>query len=86
MPFQEVPTPPMTPAWYQRCQQAVHVQLADGQVLRAGRACIHILAVLGYGRLATVLLLPPCRWAVEGVYSLVARHRPFFARWFFTRE
>lgn len=64
----------------------MHVRLADGRVLRAGRACLYILHALGYRRLATLLALPPCSWFVEVGYSLVARHRPCFARWLFTRE
>lgn len=86
MPFQELPTPPMTPELYRSCQQAVHVCLADGRMLRAGRACLYILHVLGYRRLATLLALPPCIWFVEGGYRLVARSRHWFARWLFTRE
>jgi len=76
----------MTPALYASCHQAVHVWCADGQVLRAGRACLYILRLLGYRRLATVLSLPPCLWLVEWGYGLVARHRPLFSRWLFTKE
>ena len=86
MPFQELPTPPMTPELYRSCQQAVHVRCADGRVLRAGRACLYILHTLGYRHLATLLALPLYVWLVEAGYSLVARYRPFCARWLFTRE
>lgn len=86
MPFQAVPVPPMTPEWYARCQQAVQVWTADGHVLQAGRACLEIGAVLGYRRLARLLARPPLLWGVEAVYRVVARHRPFFARWMFRRE
>ena len=64
----------------------MHVYLADGRVLRAGQACLYILTELGYRRLATLLALPPNIWFVEAGYRMVARHRFFFSRWFFTRE
>lgn len=86
MPFQEVPTPPMTPEWYARCQQAVQVCTAEGDVLQGGRACLKIGAVLGYRRLATILAWPPLVWGVEAMYRMVARHRPLVARWMFRRE
>ena len=65
--------------------RTVHVRLADGRVLRAGRACLYMLHALGYRRLATLLALPTCIWLVEVGYSLVAKQRPCFARWLFTR-
>lgn len=76
----------MTPALYQACHHAVHVVTADGTVLRAGRATLFILQHIGWFRLARLLQLPPYIWLVEIGYRIVADHRPFFARFLFTRE
>jgi predicted DCC family thiol-disulfide oxidoreductase YuxK len=86
VPFQEAPWPPMTPALYQQCQQAIHVRLADGRLLRGGQACVYILQVIGYRRLAKVLSLWPLCWITETVYALMAQHRQFFSRFLFTKE
>jgi predicted DCC family thiol-disulfide oxidoreductase YuxK len=86
MPFQEVPWPPMTPVLYQQCQQAIHVRFADGRLLRGGHACLYILQVIGYRRLAKILSLWPLCWITEAVYALIARHRQFFSRFLCTKE
>lgn len=65
----------MTPALRQACAEAVHVVTADDRVLRAGRAALHVLRVLGWPRLAGLLALPPFVWGVELGYWLVARNR-----------
>lgn len=72
----------MTPELYEQCQQAMHVVLPDGRVLRGGRGCLYILHTLGYRRLATVLGLRPLSWGVDLGYRLVARYRYVLARWF----
>lgn len=69
-----------------RCARAVHVALPDGRFLRAGRAALYVLDMLGFHRLARVGSLPPLIWAVEVGYWIVARNRAFFARFLFTRE
>lgn len=76
----------MTPELYAACERAVHVLTADGRVLRAGRASLFVLDGIGYGWLARPLGLPPLVWLVELCYWIVARNRPFFARFLFTRE
>src|SRR5262245_57156635 len=85
-PYQEAPSPPMTPALYAACSRAVHVVRADGTVLRAGRATLFILDNIGHRWLAGPLMLPPFVWMVELIYRLVARNRPFFARFLFRKE
>jgi hypothetical protein len=52
-------------------------------VLAAGRACLCVLRVIGYARLATLLSFPPFVWGIELGYWLVARNRRFFSRVFF---
>ena len=54
-------------------------------MLRAGRAVLYILTALGYGWIARPLGLPPLIWAVELGYAIVARNRPFFARFLFRK-
>ena len=73
----------MTPALYQACRWAVHVVTADGQVLRAGRASLFVLAQIGWSGPTRLFALPPLIWLVEAAYRLVADHRPFFARFLF---
>lgn len=76
----------MTPALKHACEQAVHIVTADGQVLRAGRASMFILARTGWGWLARLLSIPPFIWFVEIGYWIVARNRPFFSKVMFTRK
>ena len=76
----------MTAGLYAACEFAVHLVKADGTILRAGRAVLFILANVGYRPLARLLSLPPFVWGVEVLYRLVARNRPFFAHFLFTKE
>jgi predicted DCC family thiol-disulfide oxidoreductase YuxK len=80
VPYQDAPSPPMTPALRAAAAQAVHVVTSDGRVLRAGRACLHILDRLGWSRLVRVLRVPPLVWAVEVGYALVAGNRRTMSR------
>jgi len=77
VPYQEAPSPPMTPALFAACQQAVHLIQGDGTILKAGRAVLYMLEHTGMGRPARVLAQPPFLWRV------VARNRPFFGRFLF---
>lgn len=85
-PYQETPSPPMTPELYAACEEEVHVFASDGTVLRAGRAWLFILERIGWGWFARLLTLPPFIWVVGAVYRLVANNRQFFGRVLFTRE
>jgi predicted DCC family thiol-disulfide oxidoreductase YuxK len=85
-PYQDAPSPPMTPALFDACANAMHVVTADAQVLRAGRASLFILQRIGWGWVARILAMPPFIWAVEAGYRIVAARRPFFAKFLFTRE
>ncbi len=86
--YQDAPAPPMTPALYAACAQAVHVVRQDGRILRGGRAALFVIAQFGGGwtLAARLLRLPPFVWAVEAAYRVVAAHRDFFARFLFTKE
>ena len=82
-PYQEAPSPPMTPALREACQRAVHVIRADGRVLAGGRAWIFVLHRLGWRRTARVLARWPLRSLVELGYRVVAANRPLFGRFLF---
>lgn len=86
VPYQEAPSPPMTPALAEACRRAVHVLRRDGSILKGGRAVLFILEQTGMGSLARIAARPPLVWLVELGYRLVASHRPFFARFLFTRS
>ena len=78
--YQELPDPPLTPALRAACGDAVHVRTIDGRWLRGGRACLFVLARIGWPGLARVASVPPLVWLVEIGYRVVARNRPFFSR------
>lgn len=86
MPYQEAPSPPMTPELAAACERAVHLITPEGRMLRAGRAALYILERVGWRPFARLLSLPPFVWAVEAVYWLVARNRGLVSRFLFTRE
>ena len=85
VPYQQAPSPPMTPELQAACGRAVHLLTPDGRMLRAGRACLWVLERIGYPLLARVLALPPLVWAFELGYWLVARNRKLASRVLFRR-
>ncbi len=80
VPYQEVPPEFMTPERAAACRDAVHVRTATGEWLRGGRACLFVLAGVGWPRLARLAALPPLVWAVELGYRIVARNRRAVSR------
>jgi predicted DCC family thiol-disulfide oxidoreductase YuxK len=84
-PYQEAPSPPMTPRLYEACARAVHLITPDGRVYQDGRAVLAVLGLLGWRWTTAVLSLPPLVWAVELGYRIVAGNRPFFGRFLFRR-
>ena len=85
VPYQQAPSPPMTPELRIACARAVHLVTPEGELLRAGRACLWVLQRIGYPVLARVLAVPPLVWAVELGYWLVARNRMLASRFLFRR-
>jgi len=85
VPYQQAPSPPMTPELRAACARAVHVVTPEGVVLRAGRACLWVLERTGHPVLSRVLGSPPLVWAVELGYWLVARNRQLASRVLFRR-
>ncbi len=85
IPFQKAPRPPMTDAIYDACHDAIHLVLPDGEVLRGGDACRHLLEDSSHWRAAGALMrVPPVSWLLEPGYATVARNRMVFSRVFFT--
>jgi predicted DCC family thiol-disulfide oxidoreductase YuxK len=72
----------MTAALFEACKRALHVVRPDGSTVRAGRATLLILELLGF-RTARVLTHAPFVWMVECVYRIVASNRRFFSAFFF---
>ncbi|MBI3128637.1 MAG: DUF393 domain-containing protein [Candidatus Tectomicrobia bacterium] len=75
VPYQQASSPPMTDELRRACARWVHLILPDGRVLRAGRAALGVLALLGWERSAALLSLPPFVWLVEAGYWLVSENR-----------
>ena len=86
VPYQDAPSPPMTPALAAECARALYIVHPDGTMTRAGRAILYMLGVVGFPRIARVLAWPPLIWLVEIAYWIVARNRKLASRFLFTRE
>ncbi|MCB0212344.1 MAG: DUF393 domain-containing protein [Anaerolineae bacterium] len=87
VPYQDCPSPPMTPQLYRACEEAIHVITRNGQVLRAGRAAMFILEQIGYPRwLVRPFTWLPLLWVTELGYRIIADHRPFFSKFLFTKD
>ena len=86
VPYQDAPSPLMTPELRRACERAFHVITIGGQTLRAGRAMLFVLENMGWKRLGHLLTLPPFVWIVELAYRLIASNRDFFARFLFRGE
>ena len=86
VPFQEAPSPPMTPELALACEKAIYIVHSDGSMTRAGRAILHLFETIGYRRTARLFGYIPFVWGVELGYWLVARNRYLASRLFFTRE
>jgi len=80
VPYQELPSPPMTPDLALACAGAVHVFTRDGARLRGGRAVLFVTEHLGWRRTSRALSFPPMVWLVELGYRLVARNRRLVSR------
>lgn len=83
VPFQQAPSPPMTPALFARCKDAVQVVRPDGTILEAGRAATFVLRELGYRKTAALLGARWFRPFTEWGYRRVANNRDFFGRLMF---
>ena len=87
VPYQEGPSPPMTPELREHARQAVQVITIDGTQLSAGRAVLFVLEQIGWHpALARLGQRRPFVWLVELGYHLVARNRAVLDRHLFRAE
>lgn len=86
VPYQKVPSPPMTPELREACARSVHVITPAGDVLRGGQATLHILERIGFPRSARLLGHAPLSWLVEAGYQVVSRNRKVLSRLMFRRQ
>jgi predicted DCC family thiol-disulfide oxidoreductase YuxK len=85
-PFQETPSPPMTPELRERAKHAVQVVKPDGSVIEAGRAAACILEMIGWRWTARLMMFPLFRPLTEWGYRRVANNRQFFGRFLFRKS
>ena len=84
VPYQDLSSPPMTPALRQQAERAVQVITPRGQQLSGGRAVLFVLAQVGWRPgLVRFASQRPFVWAVELGYGIVARNRSLFSRFLF---
>jgi len=84
VPYQDCPSPPMTPALRAASARAVQVVQSDGTVVSGGRAVIFLLREVGWHpRVMAIAARPPLVWLVEIGYRTVAKNRQFFSRLLF---
>lgn len=83
VPYQEAPSPPMTPALADACERSIHVIRSDGGMLRGGRAILFVWSELGIRWPQRLFGWPPMIWLVELGYLIVARNRHVFSRLLF---
>jgi predicted DCC family thiol-disulfide oxidoreductase YuxK len=84
VPFQECPSPPMTPELRAAAERAVQVLTAGGDRLAGARAALFVLVEIGrWAPLARLVQHRPLIDIAELGYRLIARNRPFFGRFLF---
>jgi predicted DCC family thiol-disulfide oxidoreductase YuxK len=86
IPYQQVSTPPMDDALRLACRRAVHLEHPGGQLEKAGQACLSVLELIGYKRLARWGRRRPLIWCIELVYWFVAQNRRIFSRVLFRQQ
>ncbi|MCO4745342.1 MAG: DUF393 domain-containing protein [Proteobacteria bacterium] len=84
-PYQDADDPAVTDELRAACEFAMHVVTADGEVIRAGRAVLHIFGGLGWPGMG-LLALPPLIWFIELGYTFIARNRRLASRFFFRTD
>jgi predicted DCC family thiol-disulfide oxidoreductase YuxK len=81
LPYQEAPSPPMTPALRIQSAKALQVVTRDGHRFSGGRAVLFAMYQTGwYPRLAQFLSHRPLIWGVDAAYWVVARYRRYLNR------
>ena len=86
VPYQDLASPPMTPALRYQAERAVQVLTPQGQQHSGGRAVLYVLRQVGWRPwLVGLASRRPFVWLVEGGYRVVARNRQLFSRVMFRR-
>ena len=76
IPYQEAPSPPMTPALRVQAAKAVQLITNHGQRFAGASAILFVLRQMGWHpRVARFLMRRPMIWVAEMAYRLVARNR-----------
>ncbi|MFC1491104.1 thiol-disulfide oxidoreductase DCC family protein [Nitrospinota bacterium] len=75
IPFQDVPSPPMTSVFRVRCQHSIQLISPERGVLSSGRAVLEMLSLLGWNRIAAIFSASTFFWAIDAGYWFVARNR-----------
>ena len=84
VPYQDLPSPPMTPALRRQAERAVQVITPEGQQLSGGRAVLYVLQQVGWHpTLMRLASRHPVIWAAELGYWVIARNRTLFSRFLF---
>jgi predicted DCC family thiol-disulfide oxidoreductase YuxK len=87
VPYQDLPSPPMTPRLRQQAERAVQVITPEGRQISGGRAVLYVLQQVGWHPwLVRFASRWPLVWGVELGYRLVARNRALFSRFLFRRR
>lgn len=80
-PYQDLPSPPMTPALRKQAERAVQVLTPQGRQISGGRAVLFVLEQANWHPwLMRLAGRWPLVWGVEAGYWVVARNRQFFSR------
>ncbi len=76
IPYQEAPSPPMTPALRVQAERAVQLVTSDGDRRSGAEAILFALRRAGWHpALMGLLLRRPLLWCAEAVYRLIAGNR-----------
>jgi predicted DCC family thiol-disulfide oxidoreductase YuxK len=79
MPWQDAPSPPMTPLLQVQAREAVQLVSSDDRHLHGGRAVLFALRETGWHPAIVGLLEHrPFVWIVDFGYRIVAANRPSF--------
>ena len=81
IPYQDAPSPPMTPAFRVQAARAVQVVTAEGTCYSGASAVMFALESVGWhAGIARSLRKRPLRWGADALYWLIARNRSRLAR------
>lgn len=87
VPFQECPSPPMTPELRRQAQAAIQVITNQGQQMSGGRAMLFVCEEIRWHPIMTALgRRQPFIWPVELGYWIVAHNRSRLSKLLFRSD